>query len=64
MPQPVSPQSQSVEAWFSPWQVLVEFVDKIGTGSVLSPSTLVPSCHHHSTKFTHMHSSHTDGTQY
>jgi len=41
MPQPVSPQPPSVEAWVSPWQVLVEFVDKISTESVLSPSTLV-----------------------
>jgi hypothetical protein len=41
MSQPVSPQPQSVEAWVSSWQVLVDFVDKIGTGTVLSPSTLV-----------------------
>jgi len=28
-------------------------MDKIGIGSVLSPSTLVSSCHYHSTKTLH-----------
>ena len=53
MAQPVSPQPQTVEAWVNLWQVLVESVDKIGTGTVLSPSTLISSCHYHSTETSH-----------